>query len=71
MLYEARAVDFFDMDTLLTLSPPPKPLVAESLTTFLVAGDLVAGGLLLRRDARLVTDIFRWKMRDYLDGVVF
>ena len=71
MLDEARAVDFFVIDTLLTFSPPPKPLAAESLMRLLVAGDLVAIGLLLRRDARLVTDILRWKMRDYFEGVVF
>ena len=61
MLDEARAVDFFVMDTLLTLSLLPMPLAAESYMRLVVAGDyLVAAiGLLLRRDALLVTDILR------------
>ena len=71
MLDETRAEDFFVMDTLLTLSPLSRPLAAESLISLVVAGDLVATGLLLRRDARLVTDILRRKMRDYFEGVVF
>ena len=61
MLDEASAVDFFVMDTLLTLSSLPKPLAAESYMRLVVAGDYLVAtiGLLLRREALLVTDILR------------